>query len=242
MPKGGKDTALKRSAGRSKTSGPYINTRNRRRVTARQSPTPDPDSDSNPGPNSVVDEEPNRRVNLPLDQRLLRPEAAPKNLVVMHQDQLLQTSDIKQSLEARRSTNPSITASGTLGIPNQTFQFPTGKLSTPPEGYSQSVNLSPQAAYLLYNSIPPSVRQNYDSSVSSYISFATSHGYKPFPATIRSVTDWLAFLLQKIKPDTAKAHIDAIRFHHLERNFDTTLFDDKRIDRIIRGAKRYYNL
>jgi hypothetical protein len=159
----------------------------------------------------------------------------------MHQDQFLHTSDIKQSLEARSSINPSITASGTMGIPDQTFQLPNGKFSIPPLDYIQSVKLSPEAAFLLYNSISPSARQSYDSSVNSYISFATSHGYKAFPATIQSFTGWLACLLEKIRPDTAKAHIDAVRFHHIERGFDTTLFDDKRIDRIIRGADRYYH-
>ena len=46
--------------------------------------------------------------------------------------------------------------------------------------------------------------------------------------------------MQKVKPDTAKSYLNAIRSFHLERNFSIEVFGDPRLDLLIRGGKRIY--
>jgi hypothetical protein len=53
-----------------------------------------------------------------------------------------------------------------------------------------------------------------------------------------TITHWIADLVRKVKPETAKAYLNALRSYHLEHHFDTNVFYDQRIDLIIRGAKR----
>ena len=156
MPKGNKKTTPKKSAGQTKTNGPHVGTRNRRRAAERQSLTPDPNSDANPGPDPELDPEPNQGPNHPHDHRLLQLEITCKDLEVIHQDQFLQISDIKQSLEAltnlvRSSINPSNTAPGISGLSNQTFQFPTGNTPSQNTFQAQPPSLpTPSALQLLH--------------------------------------------------------------------------------------------
>ena len=42
------------------------------------------------------------------------------------------------------------------------------------------------------------------------------------------------------KPATVKSYVIAIRSFHLENGFPITIFDDPRIDLVIRGGKRVY--
>ena len=82
------------------------------------------------------------------------------------------------------------------------------------------------------------MRRNYDSSVESYKRFVIYHGYLTFPATITTITHWIADLVRTVKPETAKAYLNALRSHHLEHHFDTDIFHDQRIDLIIHDTKR----
>jgi hypothetical protein len=44
----------------------------------------------------------------------------------------------------------------------------------------------------------------------------------------------------KAKPTTAKGYLKALRSHHIENGFETTVFEDPRIELIIRDDKRYH--
>jgi len=46
--------------------------------------------------------------------------------------------------------------------------------------------------------------------------------------------------MPRVKPDTAKAYIKSLRATHIEQGFPTSVFDDPRIDLVIRGGKRCY--
>ncbi len=48
--------------------------------------------------------------------------------------------------------------------------------------------------------------------------------------------------MQKVKPDTAKSYVNAIRSFHLENNLPVTAFNDPRVDLVIRGGKRVYGV
>ena len=46
--------------------------------------------------------------------------------------------------------------------------------------------------------------------------------------------------MAKVKPDTAKNYLKALRSHHVEKGYDTAVFSDARVDLLIRGGKRFY--
>lgn len=63
-----------------------------------------------------------------------------------------------------------------------------------------------------------------------------------YPASVRSITDWLASLLTKVKSTTAKSYIASLRSHHVENGIDGSAFCDPRIDLVIRGGEREYGI
>lgn len=46
--------------------------------------------------------------------------------------------------------------------------------------------------------------------------------------------------MAKVKPDTAKNYLKALRSYHIEKGYNITVFSDPRIDLLIRGGKRFY--
>jgi hypothetical protein len=47
--------------------------------------------------------------------------------------------------------------------------------------------------------------------------------------------------MHKVKPETAKGYITAVRSFHLEHNLSVIAFNDPRVDLVIRGGKRVYS-
>ena len=47
--------------------------------------------------------------------------------------------------------------------------------------------------------------------------------------------------MHKVKPETARSYINAVRSFHLERNLPIIAFNDTRFDLVIRGGKRVYS-
>jgi len=71
--------------------------------------------------------------------------------------------------------------------------------------------------------------------------FCASRYSSPYPATVVTITDWIATNLAKsLKAITIKGYINALRSYHIENGFTDTAFTDPRIDLIIRGGKRVY--
>src|ERR1700721_1520695 len=64
--------------------------------------------------------------------------------------------------------------------------------------------------------------------------------YTPYPASITSITDWVASLARTIKPISIKGYVSALRSLHVENGWDNSSFKDPRIDLVIKGAKRQY--
>src|SRR5438477_7442170 len=61
-----------------------------------------------------------------------------------------------------------------------------------------------------------------------------------FPATVKTILQWLASIAPKVKPDTAKSYLNSLRSYHTDQRWDTTIFSDPHIDLLIRGAKRCF--
>ena len=47
----------------------------------------------------------------------------------------------------------------------------------------------------------------------------------------------MAELVHKVKPETAKSYLNALRLYHLEHHLDINIFQDPRLELIIHGAK-----
>ena len=110
----------------------------------------------------------------------------------------------------------------------------------PPNRIKNS-DLAPEALFLLRNAIAPSTQRGHDSIRQSYERQCNQNGYYPrYPASIKTITHWLAEIVRKVKPATAKAYISALRSIHHQNHYDTKAFDDPRIDLILRGAKRIH--
>lgn len=74
--------------------------------------------------------------------------------------------------------------------------------------------------------------------LSSYEQFVTLHGRIPFPASFHNLANWLSHILQSMSVTTAQAYLSGVRNYHVDRGLDISVFDDERIKRIIKGAKR----
>src|SRR5579859_4057321 len=104
----------------------------------------------------------------------------------------------------------------------------------------QDIDLAPAALHLLENALAPATRKNYDSACSSYETHSRRYGYVAYPASVKSITHWLASLTTTVKPETANGYLEALRSTHIEKGFPTNIFDDPLIKMCIRGAKRVY--
>ena len=123
-------------------------------------------------------------------------------------------------------------------LANLGFQVSSFRNRTPSR--FQDIDLAPAAIYLLDNALAPATRKNYDSARSSYESLCRHFGYTPFPASIKTITHWLAEVMRKAKPATAKGYLKALRSTHVEKGLATIVFNDPRIELVIRGGKGVY--
>ena len=94
--------------------------------------------------------------------------------------------------------------------------------------------------FTIDNSIAPSTRRNRSQVCHPYESFCRKHGYTTFPTSIKPLTHWTAIVMRTAKPDTAKSYISTIRSIHIEKGITPSIFNDPRIDLVIRGGKRMY--
>ena len=63
-------------------------------------------------------------------------------------------------------------------------------------------------------------------------------GGTPWPATFLNLANWLADILQTTAITTAQTYLSGVHSYHVEHGLDLTLFQDERIKRLFRGAKR----
>jgi hypothetical protein len=98
----------------------------------------------------------------------------------------------------------------------------------------------PAAERLLHLSLAPSTRKNYESIRKSYESFCRCKPYSLYPASIISITDWIASLAKTVKAVTIKGYINALRSYHIERGLYDSSFADPHIELVIKGLKQYY--
>jgi hypothetical protein len=97
-----------------------------------------------------------------------------------------------------------------------------------------------QAANLLWHGLAPRTRAGYIVAVNKFKQFATRSGVNPFPASLSLLSNWYADTVTKTSTTTAQSYLSALRRHRVDLGLPTTVFEDERLKRIIRGAKRQY--
>ena len=71
----------------------------------------------------------------------------------------------------------------------------------------------------------------------------TLHNVSPYPTTFTHLANWLGHLLQSsVAVATAQSYLTGVRNYHVDRGLDIVAFNDERIKRIIKGAKRIVKL
>jgi len=113
-------------------------------------------------------------------------------------------------------------------------------LPNPPPQFLASSQLSPEATFLLWHGLAPTTRKGYESAVNHYESFTRLCGLKPYPATIYNLTAWIASAIIKTKAKTTKQYLQGLRSYHIEMGYNIAEFNDPRLERVIRGGKRYH--
>jgi hypothetical protein len=101
-------------------------------------------------------------------------------------------------------------------------------------------DLQTKAANLLWHALAPRTRAGYFVAVNKFKQFATQSGVNPFPASLLLLSNWYADTVTKTSTTIAQNYLSAVRNHHVDLGLPTAIFDDERLKRIIRGAKRQY--
>ena len=113
----------------------------------------------------------------------------------------------------------------------------------PPETWYNEVPLDRQAARYLWWGIAIRTRGLYDAARKSYTTYCQlATNFPPFPATIRSLSAWIAALGQRgLRPKTIKNYLAGVRSSQLDMGLgDLEVFHHPVLDRIIAGIKRMH--
>ena len=111
----------------------------------------------------------------------------------------------------------------------------------PPSDWYSNTPLSRNAAKYLWSGLATKTRELYSTATRSYTDFCALNGIKPpFPATLNSLSDWIAYLGDRhIQPKTIKAYLVGVRSTHIDLGFDAPeAFNHPALKRIINGIRR----
>src|SRR5437667_7525507 len=61
-----------------------------------------------------------------------------------------------------------------------------------------------------------------------------------FPVQFQALAQFIATTAEETSTETAKMYIGHLCSHHIDQGYNTNIFDDERIKRILRGASRIY--
>src|SRR5205814_1891120 len=103
-----------------------------------------------------------------------------------------------------------------------------------------SSRLSQEATILLWRGLATTTRKTYESAVNLYETFTKLRRAEPFPALIDLLSAWIVATIIKTKAKTTKKYLQGLRSYHIDMGYDASAFDDPRLERFIRGGKRYY--
>ena len=99
--------------------------------------------------------------------------------------------------------------------------------------------------YFLYHGLALATRSTYDSHVCSYIEACRLAGLQRqdgslFPAELLWIENWVVELAGWVKVKDIKKRIASLRSYHIDMGYDTRVFADEQLARVIRGVMRLY--
>jgi hypothetical protein len=114
--------------------------------------------------------------------------------------------------------------------------------SLPPTHWPPAHSATPKVARLLWHGIAESTRASYTAAWNSFERHSLLNGHPALPATFLSLASWIADTLDsgRAKPETVETYLIGIKNHHIENGAPTTVFEDPRIKRLLRGALRIF--
>src|SRR5579859_4221235 len=113
--------------------------------------------------------------------------------------------------------------------------------SSIPREWETNVGITGKAADLLWHGLAPNTRHTYRVSESTFERFASSHGFYPtFPVQFEALAQFIALTAAETSTQTARSYVTRLRSYHVDHGYSTELFNDERIQRILRGAARKY--
>ena len=98
------------------------------------------------------------------------------------------------------------------------------------------------AGFYLWHGLAQSTRRTYETPQCSFIRFCTLSGHRHpsgscLPATGRWLIKWITILAGRIKVKTMKQYLSSLRSYHVDLGLPVAAFQDKRLERVIRGIK-----
>lgn len=110
----------------------------------------------------------------------------------------------------------------------------------PPDSWYKQTPLSRNAARYLWWGLANKTRSSYRTAVHSYTEFCALSRVTAFPATIQSLTGWVARLADhRIQVKTIKAYLCGVRSAHVDMGFeDLDVFHHPLLQRVIAGIRR----
>ena len=107
------------------------------------------------------------------------------------------------------------------------------------------MNLPTKIAYFLYHGLALATRSTYDSHVRSYMEACRMAGLQHrdgslFPAQLLWIENWVVELAGRVKSKNIKKRVASLRSYHIDLGYDTRVFADEQLARVIRGVMRLY--
>ena len=79
---------------------------------------------------------------------------------------------------------------------------------------------------------------SYSTHLKTYMSFCALMGYSPVPVLHSTVLRYVAYLSQKMAPQSIRSYLNVIRLLHLESNLSNPLEHNFALDTLLKGIKR----
>jgi hypothetical protein len=74
------------------------------------------------------------------------------------------------------------------------------------------------------------------SARNNYERFAILYSYQILPVTFKPLAHWISETVEKVKIETIKSYLTALRSHHVDQEHLTNVFNDPIIKYILKGS------
>lgn len=113
----------------------------------------------------------------------------------------------------------------------------------PTSWFTSHPNFTRGCLTFLWNGLTSDTRKTYKAAKTSYNLFCKLHDLGAFPATTKSLAEWITWRAngsggKRLKPSTIQIYLSAVRSKHVDRGLPTDVFDSDFLRRLQTGIKR----